>query len=237
MFANRVFLFLYSMKSQVYVLLILLSSISCHRKTDNAVRELGREYYNEKVGSWIVYKVDSLVLSDFNQQTQRIDTFNYQVKEVLAERFLNAVGNETNRIERFKRIHDTDEWKITNVWTTNINDVSFEKVEENARYVKMVFPVAENKFWNGNQYNLFPVWDYTYRNIKKPATVNGFVFNNSITVIQKDSSENNFIEKRFAMEIYASGIGMIYKQMDTVEVQNNIKKGLYYRQSILDWSK
>lgn len=237
MIANRVFLFLYAMKHVFTLLVCILIISSCKRKTDNEVRAIGREYYNEKIGSWIIYKVDSLVFSDFNQQTQRIDTFQYQVKEVLAERFLNAVGNETNRIERFKRIHDTDEWRITNVWTTNINNVSFEKVEENARYVKMVFPVAENKYWNGNQYNLFPEWDYTFRNIKKPATVNGNVFSNTISVIQKDSTDNNFIEKRFAMEIYASGIGMIYKQMDTVEVQNNIKKGLNYRQSILDWSK
>ena len=56
-------------------------------------------------------------------------------------------------------------------------------------------------------------------------------------MLQRDSAEDNFVEKGFAMEIYAENIGMIYKRNDAVEVQNNIKKGVYYRQTAIDWSK
>jgi hypothetical protein len=224
-------------KFKIYLLLFIGVLTSCRTKTDITPRLSGQEYYNNKTGSWIIYKVDSIVFSDFNQIIQKVDTFHYLVKETITEKFLNASGNETNRIERYKRMMDTLPWEITNVWTSNISTNSLEKVEENIRYVKMSFPVTSGKIWPGNQFNTLVPWDYTYRDIKVPMTICGFVFNNTVTVLQKDSADDNFIEKRFAKEIYAEGIGMVYKQMDTLEIQNSIKKGLYFRQTIIDWIK
>lgn len=225
------------MKHILFILVFAMSIVSCRNKTDNSVRLIGKEYYNNKIGSWIIYRVDSIVFSDFNTVNQKIDTFNYQVKEILTEKFLNSSGKETNRIERFKRLQDTLPWDILNVWTSNLSDKGLEKVEENIRFSKMSFPITENKVWPGNQYNTLPPWDYTYRGVDKPQTLNGYTFDHTVTVIQKDSTENNFIEQRFAREIYAKDVGMVYKQIDTLEIQNLIKKGLYFRQTAIDWSK
>ncbi len=227
----------FKMKHIFFFLILIISLASCRNKTDDNVRPLGREYYNDKVGSWVIYQVDSIVYSDFNNVTQKIDTFNYQVKELISEKFLNVSGIETNRIERYKRKDQAFSWEIINVWTSNINNSSLEKVEENIRYTKLSFPVLENKVWPGNQYNTLSPWDYTYRNVDKPLSLNAFNFDHTVTVIQKDSIDNNFIEKHFAREIYARDIGMIYKQVDTLEEQNSISKGLKYRETIIDWSK
>jgi hypothetical protein len=210
---------------------------SCRQKIDDAPRELGRSYYNTKAGSWISYKIDSIVFSDFNQQVQKIDTFHFQIKEVLADHFTDAAGMETNRIEIYRRPGDSAAWTIDRVWTSNISDRGLEVTEGNQRYLKMVFPVALNKSWDGNQFNTNPSWNYSYRNINEAKTFNGISFNETVTVLQKDSSTNTFISQGFAQEVYAKNIGLIFRQTDTVEVQNSIKKGLYYRQTITDWSK
>ena len=225
------------MKHYLFFLTLLSLLASCNTKIDDTVRPLGREYYNDKINSWIEYKVDSFVFSDFSQPVQKIDTFYYQVRETITEKFLNSSGRETNRIERFKRLKATDPWVLVGVWTSNINNNSLEKVEENIRYTKLSFPITSNKEWAGNQYNTLIPWEYVYRDIDKPVTLNGYTFDHTITVIQKDSTDNNIIEERFAKEIYAKGIGMVYKQMDTLEIQSSIKKGLYYRQTAIDWSK
>lgn len=225
------------MKSNWLLLIIIIGIASCKSEIDTKPRQTGPEYFNNKLGSWIIYKVDSIVFNDFHAPQQGIDTFRYQIKEVISEKFVNASGNETNRIERFKRNNDTLPWVITNVWTSNLLASSVEKVEENIRYVKLSFPVSASKFWAGNQFNSLEAWEYSYRNIKTPITLNGFTFSNTITVLQKDSADDNFIEKRFAKEVYAENIGMVYKQLDTLETQNFIKKGLNYRQTAIDWSK
>jgi hypothetical protein len=225
------------MKSKLFCLLLVITGWGCRHKTDDAIRLNGAEYYNNKTGSWVIYHVDSIVFDDFLAPLQDIDTYVYQVKEMITEKFSDASGNETNRIERFKRMNDTLPWVLTNVWTSNLRNSSLEKVEENIRYVKMIFPIAAGKFWGGNKYNTQAPWDYCYTGIKEPVVLNGHTFDNTVTVLQRDSSEDNFIEKRFAREIYALNIGMVYKQIDTLEVQNSVKKGLYYRQTAIDWSK
>ncbi len=212
------------MRYKIYLLFLIAVFVSCHRKVDNTPRLVGKEYYNNK-GSWIVYKVDSIVFSDFGGGTvQKIDTFIYQVKEIISEKFTDNAGKETNRIERYKRAADSLPWQITNVWISNLGDNDLQKVEENNRYVKLVFPVYENKTWNGNQFNSFDALDYTYIGIKQPVVLNGYTFDNTITVLQNDSTDDNFIEKSYAKEIYAINIGMVYKQ-------------LYYRETAIDWSK
>ncbi len=225
------------MKHRLTLFIVICAMVSCKTKIDDTLRLTGEEYVNNKTGSWIIYKVDSIVLNDFHAPNQGIDSFRYQVKELISEKFINTSGKETNRIERYKRDNDTLPWQITNIWTSNLSASSFEKVEENIRYVKLSFPVSENKYWSGNQFNILTPWDYTYQHIKAVSRVNGVTFNNTLTVMQKDSVDDNFIEKRFAIEIYAENIGMIYKQIDTLEIQNNIKKGLLYRQTAIDWSK
>lgn len=226
------------MKNVFFLLLaLLLISNACKKTHDNNTHVNGKEYVNSKIGSWIIYNVDSIVFSDFNITVQKIDTFKFQVKEVIAGVFFDGANQENTRIERFQRLIDTLPWQITNVWSSKITASDFEKVEENIRYVKLVFPANEFKVWPGNKYNNLPSLDYTYLNVKGEVSLPGKDFFNTITVLQRDSAEDNFVEKGFAMEIYAENIGMIYKRNDAVEVQNNIKKGVYYRQTAIDWSK
>jgi hypothetical protein len=221
--------------SRGLILLIIVSA--CRRDVDISKRDQGKEFYNSKTGSWITYHVDSFVFSDFNPQVQQIDTFRYDLKELIAGQFADNTGRETNRIELYKRKDSSENWSLDRIITSNLTDISLEKTENNIRYVKLIFPVGPSRTWNGNYFNSEEAWEYSYQDLNSPQTINGHVFNETLTVLELDSINNTFIRKGFAKEIYAKNIGMIYRQTDTVEVQNNIKRGLYYRQAITDWSK
>jgi hypothetical protein len=222
-------------KGRIILFIIILSA--CRRDIDISKRGQGKEFYNNKTGSWISYKVDSIVFSDFNQQVQNADTFHFELKEMIAGKFTDNAGRETSRIEVYKRKDAAESWQLARVSTSNLTDLSLEKTEDNMRFVKLVFPASASRTWNGNYLNSAAPWDYSYLDLNKPADINGHHFDETITVSELDSSNNTFIRKGFAREIYAKNIGMIYRQTDTVEVQNNIKRGLYYRQSVTDWSK
>ena len=113
---------------------VLLGFYSCKKDAPSKV-EVGYNYYPNKVGSWIIYDVDSIVWDDFNAPNIAIDTFTYQIKEVNESFFLDNEGRETTRIERYKRTNSTMPWIIKDVWYGNRTASKVERVEENIKYI------------------------------------------------------------------------------------------------------
>ena len=72
--------------------------VSC--KKENALPEdMGYSYYPVNVGHWVIYDVDSISYNDF---TGKIDSFKYQIRELVAGNFEDAEGRETQRVEVHK---------------------------------------------------------------------------------------------------------------------------------------
>ena len=79
------------------------------------------------------------------------------------------------------------------------------------------FPVAKNKTWNGNAFNILGEWLYKYTEFDKAKTIGGIAFDSTLTVIQID--DENLIEKKYYREMYAKRVGLIYKQI--IDVHSN----------------
>ena len=125
------------------------------------------------LGDWIIYDIDSVYYDDFFEPT-KIDSINYQIKEVVADTFRDLTGNLTYRIERFRRNDTSQNWKLYNVWSVNKFERLVERTEQNLRYIKMIFPIDENKTWKGNTYinasgniDYMDGWDYIYSDMHK----------------------------------------------------------------------
>ncbi len=218
------------MKSKItYInlgLILLLTGlliISCKKNKVEEAVDVGYGYYPVKVGNFIIYKVDSIVYNDF---TGTIDTFNYQIKEVIESDFIDNQGRNTQRLERYRRANDTSQWNIQDVWYSNRTSSTAEKVEENVRYIKLIFPVKSRQEWNGNKYNYLDPETYKYSNIHKPNDIVLHHFDSTITVIQKE--ELNLILDDYKIEIYAKNVGMIYKKFRHLEKlpDGTIEKGV-----------
>jgi len=91
-------------------------------------------------------------------------------------------------------------------------------LEENQRFVRLIFPVNEGKSWNGNAYNTSEPWNYNYTNVDEPYSLDLLSFSKTLTVNQRNNI--NLVDQEIAYEVYAYGVGMVYKQLTDLEYQN-----------------
>jgi len=201
-------------------------------KKDSAIEpDMGYNYLPGKVGSWVVYDVDSTVYPDNGGDT----IFNkYQIKELIESEYIDNEGRPTLRIERFRKnyvdsvSYDSMPWTLTDVWSANKTNSTYEKVEENIRYVKLSFPVKLLSTWNGNAKNTQEEWTYKYADIDKKRSNGPYTFDSTFLVVQRDIL--NLIQKQYYIEVYAKNIGLISRQVIDVNSQGNVD----YNKPIMD---
>lgn len=190
------------------VLMVLITFLGCKSdKDDNVIPNLSYNYAGLRTGNYIIYNVDSIFYDDF---TATIDTFHFQIKEHLASTFTDLQGDPAYRIERFKKYPDSTHWELIDVWQSKITINNYQKVEENDRFVKLIFPVRANKTWDGNNFNNLGEQLYEYTTVHQAENIGGIAFDSVATVTQINDvnliSENLFIEK------FATDIGMVYQK-------------------------
>src|SRR5690606_24012329 len=105
-----------------------------------------------------------------------------------------------------------------------------EWIEENLRFIKMVFPLREGVEWNGNKHidvttiipiagesvEVFKSWSYEALSVGETEIIGDFVFDEVATLSQADSE--NLIELRYSQEKYAKNIGLVYREMKILEI-------------------
>ncbi len=200
--------------SKVFLFFILIVNIVSCKEEVQTPPFMGYEYFPDSVGHYVIYRVDSIWTDDvFNRK----DTFLFKLKERIESKFLDTTGRPTQRIERFK--HDLDSSPfvfsdISDVWFANLTSLRAEKVEENIKYVKLIFPIQNEDTWNGNAFNTeedFGI-DYMFMKVHEPFTdtVTGISFDSTVTVLQINRQVVAG-ENIYSLEVYAKDIGLIYK--------------------------
>jgi len=180
---------------------------SCKKDKEIVTVDLGYDYFPDTKGNFIIYDVDSLFYNDF---TSTIDTFKFQIKEKITENFKDLSNRNTQRIERFYRKDSTKDWMIKDVWFSNKTTTTAEKVEENIRFVKIVFPLKKDNSWDGNRLNNLGTQAYTLIGLNETFQIGSLYFDSIIKISQV--ADSNLIEKKVAYEIYAKHVGLIYKK-------------------------
>lgn len=226
------------------LVLALLLLYSCDDEEGNDPEDIEAaslyRYFPLAEGSYIIYSVDSIIHGfdddNTNNPDSLIDTFHYEVKEVIDSSFIDGEGELAWRISRYYRDSASADWTFTSLWTAKRTNQSAQKVEENIRYVKLSFPVKLNKTWNGNLFNYFPQEDYTIEDANIPLTIGGFNFDSSVTVLQLE--DYNLIHRLFKQEKYVYGVGLAYRQRDSLNINalGSITNGIEFRQSLIDYS-
>ena len=174
------------------------------KKSNNESVNYYYSYFPLEVDAWIEYDVLDIIHSELGS-----DTAVYQLKEITTEEFLDNEGRLTYRVERYWRDDSNANWSIKDVWYSNKTKTTAEKVEENVRFTKLIFPINTSKYWNGNAFNNLEEWEYYYDSLHKPKLINNLSFDSTITVIQRDNE--NVVEYEKVKEIFAVDIGLIYK--------------------------
>ncbi|MCS6990691.1 MAG: hypothetical protein NZL95_02390 [Chitinophagales bacterium] len=182
---------------------------------------IDRSYFPLSTGRYWIYDVDSIGYWGF---ADSVIISSYQIREDIDSFFIDETGGQTYRIVRSFRRSEADPWIATDVWSANYTASTAEKVEENLRFIKQVYPIAEGRKWYGNAYIqtdsplvYLSDWLYRYRDVHRPFSLDGLQFDSTITVIQKDLQ--NIIEQIYYEEKYARGVGLIRKIEKNISTQ------------------
>lgn len=210
----------------------------CREEKDEFKVDYKYNYFPLEKGKFIVYDVDSTTYYLTRDSVQPVVTKNiYELKEVVGDTEIDNEGRTYHRIERYIRKTANDPWVLKSVWRAQIVGKRAERVEENLRFIKLVFPPQiGDSTWNGNRYinidtsyaigapvyglsmEVYKDWsDYKYTELDKPLLLNGLSFDSTLTVSQ--SNYQNAILIRYSLEKYAKNVGLIYKELKILETQ------------------
>jgi hypothetical protein len=219
-------------------IMILLSTIlflaACEKQIIPAEQiNLGTEYVKFETGHFIEYDVDSIKYDDLYK---RVDTFYYQLRDEVAETFLDNQNRKSYVVNRFKRKNDNEKWNDEGTYYITQSSFNIEWVQDNLRFIKLIFPLKLNTTWQGNRYinndnAVYKDWAYKYYNIAKPYNTGAKIYDNTISVLQVNKGAGSMDGPNpkydplllsaytFGTETYAKNVGLVYKEITNWENQ------------------
>ncbi len=205
------------MVKKIFILLFISSLIiSCKKNDSTTTVDTTYNYFPNTLGATWIYEVDSFGYDD-NSGSTKIDTLYYQYKETITENFIDAEGKPAQKLARFYRKNDSDTWAFANNWVVSRDNLRAQKIQDNIRFVKLVFPLNLSSYWNGNLFNNLGSNTYFVEDFDQPSIINSTSYDKTLKV-KRDSSVNAIEEIR-QYEIYARNFGLIYFQSDSINTQ------------------
>ena len=217
------------MKIKLYLLIIIINSCKpiVYEETN-----FFYHYYPLQIGQEKEFFVTNIVHNSFGK-----DTSTHYLKEVITEYNINLEGDTVYKVERYWKLDSSLNYDIKDVWTSKKNLSAAYLTEENVTYTKLIFPLSLNIYWNGNAFNNLGYKEYFVESLNVPFQINNQIFDSTVTVIQNYKS--NLLEFENAKEIYANGIGLIYKEDIQLETNSgdfsDVTQGYEYYQEIISY--
>lgn len=212
------------------VLILLIGLIACTKRNESKL-QASYNYLPVEESHWVDYLVDSIYI---DEEAGVRDSDQYYIREQIGETFLDNESRSTQKLNRYKRRNLTDDWELIDVWHLNKLSQSVEKVEENLRFIKMIFPLTFNETWKGNNYvvkendsEFYKDWEYRYLDIHEPLTIDSIDFDSTLVVDQQNLLTDHFWY--YGREIYAYNIGMIKKELYNLTSEIALRSDLAWR--------
>ncbi len=192
-------------------------------KKEDSTLDMGYDYFPDQVGRYIIYDVDSTYYDNFFTPAKATN-YKFQIKEKIESIFYDNQSRPTMRLERYVKYYDSIvpysamSWTLRDVWMANKTTTTAERVEENVRFVRLIFPVRDNKSWDANAQNTDDTRDFSYEYVDASQGIGG---NNFPKVLQTlyDDGGRILTSREHRTEKYASGVGMVYRNEIVVESQ------------------
>ena len=212
-----------------YLFVFLLLScglIACKKQSETLIVTDIKDYYPLQVGRVFIYRLDSTRISNFV-----FSTAYYLEKDSVVGFFNDAQGRPSYILNRFVTdTLQTQPYQMVESYYVTYDVNKIEYVDgANRRFIKLVNPVSLYTTWDGNSYledsiqikitdnTSYLGWVYQYTSVNQPATVKNNTYSNTFTVLQKADSSGVFDPtilsyKTYSTEVYAKGVGLVYKE-------------------------
>ena len=222
-----------------FCIIALLALSACHKENivpADVEFSADKQYFPLETGKSLIYKVTEIRI---DKPSDYYDTIVYYLRERTDIPFIDNEGDTAYRIERFKS-QTTSNWTISDAWEAKLTTYTAEKVEENQRFIKIKFPLALGKYWNGNLKNELDDKDCTITSLSSKYKNENIQLDSCLS-ITRDSSVTQ-ISKQYDVETYARNIGLVYKEITDINsqeviygvpIENRIYRGTIYRQELI----
>ncbi len=225
----------------LFILLLFMISLftSCGKNETETLPKLGKEYYPLQIGKAATYDVDSIIYDPISNGVVKIDTFKWQVRELLVDTFRDKSNVLNYTIERSIRAKGVQNWKIESVLTAALTDNHALRTENNILYIKFPTTFGVKTNWDGNIYvdpsvkmiiagetlEFFAKkWVYQVESYGKSEKIGDKTYEDVLTIIAQ-SDAKILTDKRYTLEKYAKGFGLVYREqkiLDTQKLDANI---------------
>ena len=207
----------------LFVILSFILIICGCQKSNPLVTDTPADYYPMHIGSYIIYRMDSLKFINVGSQDTLIS---YHAKEVVEDSITDNLGRLSYRVTRYlSDTNEISEWVPSIAYMVTPLRNSVEVVENNLRFIKLVTPVQDGISWMGNAYidtksDDSPVpymdgWNYTYDSTGLPFNVLAGTIPVSVIVKEADAvtglGDGSYTQTIYSEEVYGKNIGCIYK--------------------------
>ena len=222
------------MKKNILIAFVLITIIlnACKKQTEEYITASIEDYAPLKIGKFITYKLDTFKYQRFSLKDT---TITYQAKHVVDAMITDNLGRPAYRIIRYIRKTSQNAWVPDNTFLMINTGNSLEFIENNLRFLKLKLPITEGYSWKGNSYidtyslnssvRYLDDWDYMYSDLHTPLNLGTIKLDSTIKVNQRDeiignpSDAKTYSEKNVGYEIYAKGIGLVYRKFLHTEYQ------------------
>jgi hypothetical protein len=199
---------------------------SCKKKTETFTSASINDYAALQTGKTYIYRLDSTIIAPFGTA---LIVKSYQAKDSIESAFTDNLGRQSFRI--FRYIRDTlatRPWRFAATYVATPTVQTLEYVDNNLRFIKLHTPIKEGYKWKAHSFidtkinttlRYLDEWEYEYRNVEQPYTVLNKTYDSTIIVFQHDETNPPvsfnpavYQQKDYGVEVYAKGIGLIYKE-------------------------
>jgi hypothetical protein len=212
--------------SVTLAVMILLLAFGCKKESATLNTASLSDYFPLEMGKTFLYRLDSTVPAAFGTA---LIVKSYLAKDSIESTFTDNSGRLSYRIFRF--LSDTlasQPWTFGATFYATPTDQTIEYVDNNLRFLKLHAPVTDGYAWLAHSFidtrsasstlGYLDDWEYEYRDVNLPYTVFNTSYDSTVTVFQHDETTPegpfdpaNYYQLNKAFEVYAKGVGLIYK--------------------------
>jgi hypothetical protein len=180
--------------------------------------------------SWL-WEVDSIIYDPVGS-IRPIDTIKAFLWETVTDTFSTAAGG-VYVIERYTSRDTMLGWTYTKTFSVTPQMDKLLWNEDNLILIKSKYPIYSGLSWDGTtffdplikipiageQMQPFKGWSFLVMSKGVSLKVNDKHWTDVLTIRQADSE--NLLERRYSVESYQRGVGMIYRKMEILDTQCN----------------
>ncbi|QQR97613.1 MAG: hypothetical protein IPK18_12305 [Sphingobacteriales bacterium] len=193
---------------------------SCKKETETVTFNYEYNLLPLEIGNYIIYKGDSIIYNYFFAQVKRSSSF--YLKETIKDTSRDNLNRLRYEISVQMRYDTTQNWGVEKIHYIVPTKTTIERVEDNLRYIKLIFPNQLGTQWNPNKYITQKI-PYIFTldtslniiNSKAIVTSKDVNYSNSFKSFDSTLTTTNLIDSSAInlyklTERYAKNIGLVY---------------------------